>query len=143
MKRITNLLILFFLFLMIAITIFFSTSPFAVVQNYLCINQNIKNSTVNICGIAQRPDQLMPFIVLLQNYSNTDKVFCLGENITNGQIDGQKYVTKQIYYNNTLSQIYFKDCTINEGQVCKEGRCLKHNYQVRFFEIFRRFGFDA
>ena len=167
--NIKSLILLLFLFSMIAISMFFASSPFSIVQNYLCVDTQINNQTVKVCGNAQRPDELNPVIELLavenitsniqpvnslsviQNGSMCtfkDEVKCLGNSVTNGRLEGKQYIVKQAYGSKTAPcdnpmniTFYYTDCTLNNGNVCIASRCVKYKYQVTFYQLMERLGF--
>lgn len=153
---------------MIAVSIFFSSSPFSIVQNYVCIDKVANNKTIKICGNELRSDELDPVASLIASSNISDvtpsqslsviqngsvcnfnnEVVCLGEQRNNGHLTGTQYIVKQQYSIPTGScdlqqniTYYYTDCTIQPGKVCVASRCVKYKYQVTFYELMERWGF--
>lgn len=165
--KIKNLLLLAFMFGMIAITIFLSSSPFSILQPYTCTNATIQDKTSKVCLPSDRVDELPNAIAVLQTaplsngtQSNALSIIksgdichyssdttCLGETTTYNGIIGTKYIVKQSYAYDTLPcsqsqpiSFYYTDCS-TQNATCLSGRCVKYKYQVNFNSIMRGIGF--
>lgn len=167
--KIQNVLITLFLFVMIAISIYFSSSPFSIKQDYNCINALIDEQMIRVCGTADRPDNLQPVAIVLSTlpYSTEpstpnslaivfegnnscgyrDEITCFGNSVNNGRVGGLQYILKQDYQNDRANcdvpqniTYYYTDCTTNDG-VCQYNRCVKNKYQSFFYRVMELLGF--
>lgn len=167
--KLKNLFILMFLFLMIAISLFFSSSPFSITQDYTCQDALIHNQSVKVCTTSERSDSMESVIKSLQdmplsdepykvntlsiiqngttcNYSDETK--CIGEVIETPKVTGNQYIIKQSYALKTAScdtknniTFYYTDCTSIKGNVCSASRCVNSQTQLRFYKLMERLGF--
>lgn len=153
-----NILVLLFLFFMIGISIYFSSSPFSIYQSYSCINiTTYENKTANLCGKTSLSSELTyvqeivkaKSILNIQNnltecsYENT--AICIGDiNKLNG-MNGSRFAVKQVYskdLNECKPEIglYFTDC-FADNSICVSGRCVKYKYEVNINNLMEGIGF--
>lgn len=167
--KIQNLILILFLFFMIGVSIFFSSSPFSIVSNYFCSDVVVNGTNIHLCGATTTPDSLSKVgnlinqagvsnanttdftLSIVQNGTQcyyTNEVKCLGQEVTNGQITGKQYIIKQVYSTSKALcskpqnvTFYYTDCTQNTGNVCIASRCVKYQYQVTFYKFMELIGF--
>lgn len=168
--KLKNIFLLLFLFFMIAVTIFFSSSPFSIVKDYTCKNVTIQNQSARVCGPTEQNSNLEEVITILQNAplsnesyevntlsivqngtmcSYNDETKCMGQTITNGRIEGTQYLVKQVYLPhiasctaNVQSTFYYSDCTVIPKNVCSASRCVSSPWQLRFYKLMQLLGFS-
>lgn len=124
-----------FLFMLIFISMFFASSPFAVMQNYNCLNQTISNADAKVCGTSGAIDGVTAEIK--NSAIVSDGIYCLGENVTANSVTGYRFVIKR-----AGTSYYYNDCAISNA-VCSSGRCVNYAWQKQLYSLVEGLGFNA
>lgn len=160
MSKWSGLLMVAFLGFMIAVSIFFSSSPFAIASDYSCQNGYCAMSGASFSVFSNYIDSInktdnriktsslstIGNTATCKYYSNT---FCLGDIVRTDDFIGQRYLVKQSSnYDGTTAQCdaplnytyYYVDCNAIH-KVCSAGRCVSNSIEHNFFTIMEGIGF--